>query len=408
MSEPLKNLVVQPESYQPQKPEMMRALEAAQRQAEAQIHDASQPASTSGGSGILNGVPKVHYGAFGGVTPFPICLKAVSDYLGNELDYTYAIVACGGAFRFAWNTAEWDGGNVDIMLAYDDAELPFRYGIEALGREFKMLWREKNVRCHPGNGTKEDFRAFIKEQIDLGRPVISLGPIGPGEAGILTGYRDSGDTLLGWSVFQDWACTTFDDEGYFITDTWWEEGDFHGVMALGDVAGPRWGAREIVRNAIAALEGGQEGKYAKGIAAYEPWKRAILGAGKSDFALKCGGDHFVMMCQGDATDCLMDGRHHAFKYFKGLAEEHPDQPLYGAIAEQFGIVAETIERGIYKTLHGYQRGKKQVKALEKTRARRKIAQCIDVMKSADEKALALMKELLTALERELYCEEATP
>jgi len=386
-----------PEGHGPREvPEIMRLAQEAQAQTEAQ--GASQAALSSGGSGsVLHGVPKVHYGAFGGITPFPVCLKAVSDYLGNELDYTYAIVACGGAFRFAWDTSEWNPGNVDIMLAYDDAELPFRYGITALGREFKMIWRESNALRHSGNATKEDYKAFIKEQIDLGHPVISLGPIGPGEAGVVTGYRDGGNALLGWSVFQDWACKTFDDEGYFVTGTWWEEGDFHGVMALGDIHAPRWGVEQILPVAIAALEGRQEGKYAKGVAAYGPWKQAILGADKHDFAMKCGSDHLVMMCQGDATDCLMDGRHHAYKYFKALAEEHPEQPLYGAVAEQFGIVAETIDKKIYKVLHGYMRGKKQVKALEKTRARRKIGEAIDVMKAADEKALALMKELFAVL-----------
>ena len=404
MSEPAEKRGGQsaPESHSPKaKPEILRMAQ----QAQGNPAPMEEPQAPEAGGGappqILRGVPKAHYGAFGGITPFPICLKAVSDYLGqqvdpgDELDYTYAIVACGGAFRFAWDTSEWNPGNVDIMLAYDDAELPFRYGITALGREFKMIWRAENVRCHPGNATKEDYKAFIKEQIDLGRPVISLGPIGPGEAGIITGYRDGGDTLLGWSVFQDWACKTFDDdEGYFITDRWWDEGDFHGVMALGDIHAPRWGVEQILPIAIAALEGRQEGKYAKGIAAYEPWKKAILGADEKDFAMECGGDHLVMMCQGDATDCLMDGRHQAREYFKALAQEHPEEPLYRKIAGQFGIVADTIEKKIYKVLGGYMRGKKQIKALEKPAARRKIGEAIDAMKAADEKALALMKELL--------------
>ena len=342
---------------------------------------------------ILPGVPKAHYGAFGGVTPFPICLKAVSDYLGDELDYTYAIVACGGAFRFAWDTTRWDGGNVDIMCAYDDVERPFRQGIEALGRDFKMLWRE-GKKGQPCSDRKEDFKAFVKEQIDLGRPVISLGPIGPCEAGILTGYRDGGDTLLGWSMFQDWEKLEYDDEGYFITDDYWDEHDFIGVMAFGDISGPRWSIAQIVANGIAALEGRKEGSHAKGIAAYDAWKNAILGAAKKDFL-----EHDVMMCQGDATDCLADGRFNAHHYFCALAEEDPTQPLYSQIAEQFGIVGETIEKKIFKILKGHLRGKKQVKALKKLRNRKKIGDCIDVMKAADEKALELMKELLVVLSR---------
>lgn len=341
---------------------------------------------------ILHGVPKVYYGAFGGITPFPIALKAVSDYLGDELDYTFAIVACGGAFRLAWNVAEWDGGNVDIGHAYEEQEAPFRYGINALGRDFRALWRS--------GGDKENFKAFIRAQIDCGKPVVSLGPIGPGEAGVITGYRDGGDTLLGWSVFQDWACHTFDEEGYFITDAWWEQGDFRGVMALGEITGPRFDARRVIQNAIPALEGRLEGRHAKGVTAYESWKSALIGA-KLDSSqageMGMSVDELVMMCQGDATDCLIDGRGHAKLYFERLARENPAQPLYADIAAQFGVIEAVIRGKIYAALGGYTRGPKQTNALAQPETRAKIAGYIDEMRSADERALALMKELLAAM-----------
>ena len=415
MSEPAKKFGVPPESYSPKaKPEILKLAQQAQGTNAAVNEPRINAVSGGEPPKILRGVPKVHYGAFGGITPFPICLKAVSDYLGDELDYTYAMAASGGAFRFAWNTAEWDGGNVDIALAYADTERPYRQGVEALGREFHMLWREGNAWGHPGSAAKEDVKAFIREQIDLGRPVISLGPIGPAEAGILTGYSDGGDKLLGWSLFQwDGDGMGRDEEGYFITDKYWDEGDFVAVMSLGDVSGPRFGVKEILRNAIAALEGRHEGKHAKGIAAYDAWKAALLAAGESDLVQAVGdggnagmfdGMNIMMMCQGDATDCLVDGRAHAGKYFAALAREHPEQPLYAQIAEQFGIVADTIHKKIYKALRGYQRDKKQIKALQKLKTRQKIAGYIDEMKAADEKALALMKELLA----ESYSPKAKP
>jgi len=342
---------------------------------------------------ILHGVPKAHYGAYGGITPFPICLKAVSDYLGDELDYTFAIVACGGAFRFAWNTTELDGGNVDISHTYNDSELPFRYGVTSLGRAFKMLWREGNGMNKPGNGTKEDFKAFIKEQIDNGKPLISLGPVGPPEAGIITGYRNGGEMLFGWSLFQ-WDEKTFNEDGYFTDDKWWDASDFFGIMALGDITVPRIGSKQIVQNAISALEGRQEGKHAKGIAAYEPWKNALLNATESDFAIMPDwGQSLIMMCQGDATDSLIDGRKNAYKYFLGLAEKDSNQPLYTQIAEQFGVVAKVIHEKVYAILGGYERGLEQNNMLKQTETRIKICEYIDEMKTADEKALALMKKL---------------
>jgi len=346
---------------------------------------------------ILKGVPKAHYGAFGGITPFPICLKSVSDYLGDALDYVFAAVACGGAFRLAWDTTGWDGGNVDISHTYNDSELPYRYGVTALGRDFKMLWRDGNGMGKPGNGTKEDFKAFIKEQIDKGRPLISLGPVGPPEAGIITGYRDGGETLLGWSLFQ-WDETTFSEEGYYTDNKWWDAPDFFGMMALGDITQPRFSVKQIVRNAVTALEGRQEGKHAKGVAAYDAWEKALLSAEERDFAvIPDWNQSIAMMCQGDATDCLIDGRKNAHLFFKRLAEENPNQPLYLIIAELFGMVAAVVHTKIYPALGGFERGPEQEKALAKPETRNQIVEYIHEMKAADGKALVLMKELLSVL-----------
>ena len=343
---------------------------------------------------ILHGVPKAFYGAFGGITPFPICLKSVADYLGDPLDYMFGIVACGGAFRLTWDTTGWNAGNVDIAHTYNDFETPFRNGITALGREFTMLWRSGNSWGCPGDGTKEDFKAFITEQIDKGIPVISLGPVGPAEAGILTGYRDGGDTLLGWSLFQ-WDEKTFNEDGYFTTDKWWDEGDFCGAMSLGAATAPRADDATIIKNAITALQGRQDGKYAKGVAAYDAWKKSLLEAEAKDFVIMPDwGQCIAMMCQGDATDCLIDGRKNAHLYFKSLADKHPEQMLYAEIAEQFGNIAKLIHEKVYGTLGGYARGEVQTKALAQIELRQKIGLVIDEMKAADEKALALMKRVI--------------
>ena len=348
---------------------------------------------------ILRGVPKVSYGAFGGITPFPVCLKAVSDYLGDELDYSFAITASGGAFRFVWDTAAWNPGNVDIALTFKNPETVFRNGIRALGREFKMLWRA-GIDWQPGTGTKDDFKTFIMEQIDSGKPVISLGPIGPDEAGLITGYRDDGDTLLGWSVFQDREWKSFDEEGYYITNSWWDAGDLFGVMSFGNIVTPRFDTRRILVNAVAALHGRHEGSFAKGIAAYDCWKKALLGVSENDFSVtgtEIFDDNNIMMCQGDAADCLIDGRKNAHLFFLDLAEKNPKEPMYAAIAEQFKIVTAVISSGIYDTLGGHERGPEQIKALAQAENRELIAEYIEEIKMADEKALSLMKKLLETM-----------
>lgn len=92
----------------------------------------------SDGSVVLYGVPKVHYGAFGGITPLPICMKAAANYMGIELDYTDAIVYCGMAFRLSWNETTWDGGNVGDIFTFDDPSKVFRRAIESIGCQFVM------------------------------------------------------------------------------------------------------------------------------------------------------------------------------------------------------------------------------------------------------------------------------
>lgn len=57
-------------------------------------------------STILYGVPRVGWGTYGGGTPFPICLKACADYLGEDVGYAYLMAATGAAFRLTWNEGD--------------------------------------------------------------------------------------------------------------------------------------------------------------------------------------------------------------------------------------------------------------------------------------------------------------
>ena len=147
------------------------------------------------GSCILYGVPKVAY-RYEECTPFPSCLKACLNYMGQELSYAWLMAASGAAFRLRWNTRCWDGGNVDIMMIYDSPTEAFERSFRAAGRSHRFLGRN-------GGSVKVEFVDFITAEIDQGRPVIALGIIGPPEACIITGYRDGGQTLLGWNFFQE-------------------------------------------------------------------------------------------------------------------------------------------------------------------------------------------------------------
>ena len=178
---------------------------------------------------VLYGVPKVAYGSEG-CTPFPMCVHSCANYLGLPVDYTQAIVESGAAFRLVWDTACWDGGNVDAIFTFDQPDKLFACGMRIMERSLKILRRTPETK-------KEDFIDFIRTEIDAGHPVIALGIIGPPEACVIAGYRDGGDTLLGWNVFQEYpenqAQVQFEQNGYFITKSWWENPMTQALIATG-------------------------------------------------------------------------------------------------------------------------------------------------------------------------------
>ena len=345
------------------------------------------------GETVLYGVPKVHYGAYNGCTPYPICLKACANYLGEDIPYSAVMALTGAAFRLAWNTKEWDGGNVDILFAFDDPARAYRAGIEALGRECAVLARTPET-------TKAEFIDFLRGRIDGGNPCIALGIIGPPEACIVTGYRDGGDTLLGWNFFQDnpefGGKARLDACGYFVCDDWWENPYTVALIAMGDPAGPPAAPRRVIETAIEVLSGRQCGDMAKGVAAYDAWRSAI--ADDSQFPANAVLPLLAerMMCQGDAMDCLADGRSNAGKYLIGLAEHHPQKEGLLAAARHFEEVVKQVQ-AMADLLGGWSRGEAQMRKLGEPQVRRALCERIDAAKEADSRALDALRAVVTLL-----------
>lgn len=340
---------------------------------------------------ILYGVPKVAYGQDGS-TPFPMCIHSCAKYLGLCVDYTRSMAESGAAFRFVWNTAYWDGGNVDAVYTFDDPVRVFHFGMRAMEREFKFLKRTSRTK-------KEDFMEFICREIDAGNPVIALGVIGPPEACMITGYRDGGNVLIGWNVFQEYpeyqAGIRFEKSGYFITGNWWEALGTTALIAAGTESLPPLTLKEVLRNAAEILEGRMCGTYAKGTLAYDAWKNALLC--DLDFPADAVLPLLVerMMCHGDAMDCLVDGRCHASKYLRRLAEQHPAVSAgLNAAAEELEKIPEIIWKEMIPVLGGWGRGEIQTRQLAKAENRRLFAGQIERMKVHDERAYGCICELL--------------
>lgn len=343
---------------------------------------------TEEGSTVLYGVPKVGYGP-DGVTPLPMCLRACASYLGEDLDYSDIMVGSGAAFRLTWNKTRWDDGAVDVIFTYDEPGRIYRTGWEAIGREYSILSRTAET-------TKDEFIAFIKAQLDEGRPCVALGIVGPPEACIPAGYREGGQTLLGWNFFQDIpefrGNASVDESGYFVTSEWWENPETLAVMSIGEPTGKRLSQTDILDNAIEVLSGHAHDGWAKGLLAYDYWKQALLDEGQFPEGAVMPILVGRMMSHGDAMDCLGDGRGNAAWYFTKLAKREPQEALYLEIADVFRAVQHGVGE-MAGLLGGWERDETAMRNLAKREVREQIATLIDTCKAADEKALKAMKAL---------------
>jgi len=341
-------------------------------------------------STILYGVPRVCFGETG-ATPFPLCLKACSDYLGEDIDYSFSMVSSGAAFRMVWNEKIWDLSNVDIYHAFSDSpgHEVYKLGAKALGREFDMLIRSKETK-------KEEFIQFIKKHIDEGYPCIALGIIGPPEACLITGYRNYGDTLLGWNFFQDdpdfAADVAKDESGYFVSDKWWENTDTHAVMCVGPINGERISEEQIIRYAISAMTGRKEYSYYKGVWAYPVWRSMLEDSRNFD------GDDIdtrlfeKLLCQTDAMTCLIDGRGSAAVYFEKLAVQQTKRSKkYKQIAESFSKTKEIVCE-MRKLFGGWEDVDGMLGRLADANVRKKACEYIEQARLSDEQSLNLLIE----------------
>lgn len=346
-------------------------------------------------STVLYGMPKVGWGSYGGNTPYPICLKACLDYLGEDVSYDYVMVSGGAAFRLTWNEEMWDLSNIDIYHTMDESSKIYYLGAEALGREFEFLGRDKNT-------TKEEFIQFIKKNIDRGYPCIAQGIIGPPEACVITGYRKQGETLLGWNFFQDDSefagSVKKDESGYFICDNWWENKDTQGVMCMGAIQRETFSRKEILENAVKVMTGRKEYAYAKGVAAYDAWERML--GNDSDF--RPGNNDSVLLekilCQNDAMSSLIDGRNCAANYFSDLAKMAAANNEERRIS--YTVLAGTFERTkdivcqMRELFGNWEDMDARLSDTSGTSLRKKACEYIRQAKKSDEESLRLMEEML--------------
>ena len=140
-----------------------------------------------------------------------------------NVDYSYATGISGAAFRFVLDEQIWNPGNYGIQNFTADPVEPIAAACESVGIAH-------NYRAP---STFNEDREAIVSSISDGVPVVAFGVVGPSDAVIITGFDDEGDTLLGWSTFQDIPDdhdVPHDTTGYFRKPEW--HGSLRGYVML--------------------------------------------------------------------------------------------------------------------------------------------------------------------------------
>jgi RNA polymerase sigma factor (sigma-70 family) len=296
---------------------------------------------------VLTGVPMVSFELHrqsrkDGLTrcpesnPFPSCLRACLEYLGEDmgftqieahgrkwrLDRTYVFLmgASGAAFRLNWKPG-WRMDNPALSNMCADPLAPYDRATESVGYRYDLVQKEE------GETDPSRFLQRIVESIrDRRCPVIAHGVIGPPVDCLITGFDDAGKTLIGWSYFQRSKEFSQDIQyepgGYFRKRDWFQ--NTHSLFVLGEkVERPR--PEESYRKALQwALEVSRvpETDRPNGLAAYRAWADQILDdsafVGKKAKELR----HNYHVHQ-DAVGIVAEGRWYAHNFIHQLLAEVP-------------------------------------------------------------------------------------
>jgi hypothetical protein len=277
---------------------------------------------------ILYGVPKVQFGMEADgqkmEMPFPMVLKVVLNYMGQNIGYSQIMATSGLAFSQRWCIDHWNYAALDSRTVYAEPFESFIRGFEGAGRKFNISANSENIKSI----TKKEAFALIKSEIDCGRPLIALGVVGPPEPCIITGYKNNGETLLGYSLYQQWEeGIALDESGYFIKDNWWN--DTQAVMSIGEEICEPLPVKEVLQNALTIMTQEKVGAYNgseyyyNGQAAYEAWAKAVV----SDDSWLCE----------EACDCHYDQE--KMLRARGMAAVYIEQ-----LAGQYGVVSDELEK----------------------------------------------------------------
>lgn len=325
---------------------------------------------------VLEGVPPIGYHIH--PSPFPGSLYAVLQYTGDPQEYHTLMGLTGAAFRRVWNRD--DGGNIDLSYFGD---IPFDNVFRALG----YAW-------HPVPFEKEAMLTAIRESLAKEIPVISFGMIGPPEAGIITGYENNGEVLLGWSYFQETRGK------YFEKHNWFEGIDPHSpraLIVLGEKSATRPTQRETWLQSIrwaldleCAPARPEIPDHICGLAAYEAWASAL--EIDADYpADDPQVQEMRAMVYGDQCT-MVEERHSAAGFLRQIAQGVPEAAVsLNSASGLYDQVGDLVQQ-VWPWQHTHHAG--VMKLLVDGTTRRRLAGVVRQAQKLEAEAVEYLKQAL--------------
>lgn len=341
-------------------------------------------------------------------------MKAALAYIGEPYPYRFLMGVSGAAFRLAWNAERWDGGTISTIHMGDDPTEHVRRAFRAVGWVpwivGNPLWREGVAGIQPGQdylGDKADYlgERHFRDRIvyDLRNkryPVLSLGVVFPPEYGLITGYDEGGDVLIGWHHFQDFpenvesGKVSFEPGGQYRKRDWFA--DTIGLVGF-QYKTTKPPLKDSYRRALEwALKLGRTprfGAYYSGLAAYEEWVQAL--EDDADFSSADEpGLAARLMCHNDAIICLAEGRRSAAAFLRDARAHFPQAAgLLEQAASCYDSEVEVVD-AIIATLGGLGWDVPHARELARPEVRAQTVPLIRRARALDEEALGYLEQAL--------------
>ena len=150
------------------------------------------------------------------------------------------------------------------------------------------------------------------------------------------------------------------------------------------------------------MTGRQDGPYRKGVAGFAAWAKML----SEDSAFSGENESLLfekMLCQDDATTCLIDGRGCASVYFKKLAEqvsECADADDDAKNAENYKLLAELLakEKSLaeqtWSLLGGWDNMEQRPAKLAEKEVRKQACEYIKQIEALEERCFGMLNELI--------------